>query len=326
MKLQEFDQKYYNHGIKYLAGIDEAGRGPLAGPVVAAAVILPPDIKLEGIRDSKKLTAKKRELLFDEIQKNADSIGLGIVHEKEIDKINILQATYSAMRISLGKLKIQPEKVLIDGPRGDISHYNSEYIIDGDDKSQSIAAASVIAKVTRDKMMIEYDKVFPEYGFAKHKGYGTKFHLEAISKNKATAIHRKSFQPVKPHLPKYSYFNTSQKLGKLGEQLAASGLVKKGYEILEMNYRVHQIGEIDIIHLEGDELVFSEVKTLAEGKGWGEPRDQIDGKKRDRVMNAAQSFLDEKDFEQNLRFDVISVRFSRSKPQISRNKGGLTGY
>ncbi len=326
MTLAQFDTQYIDKGINRLAGIDEAGRGPLAGPVVAAAVMFSVGYELEGIKDSKKLTAKKRETLFEEIQKNAEGIGIGIVHEKEIDSINILQATYKAMKIAIGKLKPVPDKILIDGPRGEISHYNTEYIVDGDDKSQCIAAASIIAKVTRDSIMTAYDKVYPEYGFARHKGYGTKFHLEAIRENKATAIHRKSFQPVKPHLPAYSYFNTPQKLGRLGEQLAATGLVKKGCEILAMNYRVHQVGEIDIIHQEGDELVFSEVKTLADGKGWGDPKDQIDVKKRDRIMNAAQSFLDEKGLEQNLRFDVISVRFSGTKPHISRNKGGLTNY
>ena len=203
----QYEKKYWKSGKKYLAGIDEAGRGPLAGPVAAAAVILPQNVDLPEVTDSEKISEKKRESLFDEIYNTALSIGVGVVHEEVIDKKNILQATYQAMRHSLGQLSISPEVILVDGNKADIKHYKQESIIDGDQKSLSIAAASIIAKVTRDRMMRQFDIVFPEYGFAKHKGYGTKQHIEAIQKSKATPIHRKSFKPVADHLPNMGFLN-----------------------------------------------------------------------------------------------------------------------
>ena len=228
----QYEKKYWQSRKKYLAGIDEAGRGPLAGPVAAAAVILPQNVDLPEVTDSKKISEKKRERLFDEIYKIALSIGVGVVHEEVIDKKNILQATYQAMRHSLGQLSISPEVILVDGNKADIKHYEQESIINGDQKSLSIAAASIIAKVTRDRMMRQFDIVFPEYGFAKHKGYGTKQHIEAIQKSKATPIHRKSFNPVSHHLPNMAYLQRNRLLGKLGEQLAACKLIWKDHEII----------------------------------------------------------------------------------------------
>ncbi|SVD72364.1 uncharacterized protein METZ01_LOCUS425218, partial [marine metagenome] len=186
-----YEQKHWDSGKEFLAGIDEAGRGPLAGPVVAASVILPQDIELPEVTDSKKISEKKRERLYDEIKNSALALGIGVVHEEDIDEKNILQATYKAMRKSIGELHIQPDILLVDGNKADIKHYKQESIIDGDQKSLSIAAASIIAKVTRDRMMRQYDIVFPQYGFAKHKGYGTKQHMEAIISRKASPVHRK---------------------------------------------------------------------------------------------------------------------------------------
>ena len=322
----QYEKRYWQSGKKYLAGIDEAGRGPLAGPVAAAAVILPQNVDLPEVTDSKKISEKKRERLFDEIYKTALSIGVGVVHEEVIDNKNILQATYQAMRHSLGQLSINPEVILVDGNKADIKHYKQESIIDGDQKSLSIAAASIIAKVTRDRMMRQFDIVFPEYGFAKHKGYGTKQHIEAIQKSKATPIHRKSFNPVSHHLPNMAYLQRNRLLGKLGEQLAACKMVRIGYEMVEMNYNVPKVGELDIISKDSDMLVFTEVKTQKAGHGWGAPRSQIDEKKRDRIMNAVQHYMDTNELDCDFRFDVAEVVIGKGKPKINIIENGITRY
>ena len=178
---------------QHICGIDEAGRGPLAGPVVAGAVILPVDCKIRYLNDSKKLSAARREELFDEIMDKAVAAAVGIVSPARIDEINILQATYEAMRQAIGKLSVTPDLLLNDAvtiPQVDISQVP---IIKGDAKSMSIAAASILAKVTRDRLMVEYDKVMPEYGFAGHKGYGSAAHIEALKKYGPSPIHRKTF-------------------------------------------------------------------------------------------------------------------------------------
>jgi len=188
--------KYYERLYKdynYICGIDEAGRGPFAGPVIAAAVILPRDCDILYINDSKQLTAKKREELYDEILKNAVSYGIGSVPPDEIDEINILQATYEAMRKAIGNMKIKPDLLLIDAVTIPGITIPQVPIVKGDSKSISIAAASILAKVTRDRLMIAYDKVFPGYGFVQNKGYGSKQHIEALKRLGPTPIHRKSF-------------------------------------------------------------------------------------------------------------------------------------
>lgn len=176
-----------------ICGIDEAGRGPLAGPVVAGAVILPKDAPILYLNDSKKLSEKKRETLYEEIREKARAVGIGIVSPAKIDEINILQATYEAMRMAIEQLKIQPDILLNDAVTIPEVEITQVPIIKGDAKSVSIAAASIVAKVTRDRLMVEYDKVFPEYGFASNKGYGTKAHIEALKQFGPTAIHRRSF-------------------------------------------------------------------------------------------------------------------------------------
>ncbi|MCF0126985.1 MAG: ribonuclease HII [Pseudobutyrivibrio sp.] len=191
-KLREFEHKYE---LTYpnIAGIDEVGRGPLAGPVVTAAVILPKDCEILYINDSKKLSAKKREELYEEIMGKAVAVGIGMSSEARIDEINILQATYEAMRQAIGELAVAPDLLLNDAvtiPGVDIKQVG---IIKGDAKSISIGAASIIAKVTRDRMMEEYDKIYPEYGFASNKGYGTAEHIEALKKFGPCPIHRRSF-------------------------------------------------------------------------------------------------------------------------------------
>ena len=189
--MKEFDLERKHKG--YLAGVDEAGRGPLAGPVFAAAVVFSDDVVIEGINDSKKLTEKKREKLFDEICKKATAYCVASVDEKTIDEINILQATFLAMRNAVAGLDITPDYVLIDGNKSPGLPMECETVVKGDGKSMSIAAASILAKVSRDRFITEMAEIYPGYGFSKHKGYGTKAHYEAIEKLGICPIHRKTF-------------------------------------------------------------------------------------------------------------------------------------
>ena len=189
--MREFENKYSD--LAYIAGIDEAGRGPLAGPVVAAAVILPKDIFLPFLNDSKKVTEKRRDVLFDEIKQNAIAYGIGIASNTLIDEINILQATYEAMREAINALEKTPDILLVDAVHIPDINIKQVGIVKGDAKSVNIAAASILAKVTRDRLMAEYDKIYPEYGFASNKGYGTATHIAALKEIGPCAIHRKSF-------------------------------------------------------------------------------------------------------------------------------------
>jgi len=193
-KLKEIEDGIYNSGIEYICGIDEAGRGPLAGPVVVASCIMPKNFMIEGVNDSKKISEKKRERVYEEIIQNAISYGVGIIDESTIDDINILQATKLGLTNSLKELKVKPNLILVDALKNiDTLGIPYRSIIKGDATCYNIAAASIIAKVTRDKIMLEYDKVYPEYGFAKHKGYGTAEHIAAIKKYGLCPIHRRSF-------------------------------------------------------------------------------------------------------------------------------------
>ena len=190
-QMMQYEHKYEHLG--YLCGIDEVGRGPLAGPVVAGAVILPKDDMILYLNDSKKLSEKKREMLYDEIMNRAVATGIGMASPARIDEINILQATYEAMRMAIDNLEVRPDILLNDAvtiPKIDILQVP---IIKGDAKSISIAAASIIAKVTRDRLMVEYDKVLPGYDFASNKGYGTKAHIAGLKELGPTPIHRRSF-------------------------------------------------------------------------------------------------------------------------------------
>lgn len=191
LQMKKYELEYEHMG--YVCGIDEVGRGPLAGPVVACAVILPGDSEILYLNDSKKLTEKKREELYEVIMEKAVAVGLGMVGPSRIDEINILQATYEAMRQAISQLSVKPQVLLNDAVTIPDVDIHQVPIIKGDAKSVSIAAASIVAKVTRDRMMVEYDKVMPEYGFASNKGYGAAAHIEALKKYGPTPIHRASF-------------------------------------------------------------------------------------------------------------------------------------
>ncbi len=195
--MKKIENELYQKGFLNIAGVDEAGRGPLAGPVCAAAVILPPDAVIEGINDSKKLSAKKRDALFEIIKKIAVAYAIEFVEPEVIDEINIRQATSLAMHNAVSKLSICADFVIVDGNDNIPFDIPYQYVVKGDAKSQTIAAASILAKVSRDRFMEKLDKKYPEYEFSKHKGYGTKAHMEAIQKYGVSNVHRKSFMTDK---------------------------------------------------------------------------------------------------------------------------------
>ena len=192
--LKKDENELYNQGIEYIAGIDEAGRGPLAGPVVVGCVIMPKDSFIEGVNDSKKISEKKREKLYEQITSEAIAWNVGIVSQEEIDELNILVATKKALTMAIQGLEIKPDLILVDA----LNNINTlgipfKSIIKGDAKNYCISAASIIAKVTRDRIMLGYDEIYPQYGFAKHKGYGTAQHIQALKEYGPCILHRKSF-------------------------------------------------------------------------------------------------------------------------------------
>lgn len=197
LSLWEPERRLLAEGFTLIAGIDEVGRGPLAGPVVAACVILPTSFDGDGINDSKQLTALQREKAFGRIRAGAIAIGLGLVEPAEIDRINILRASHVAMRLALAELGVAPDALLVDGlPVPGLSCGHQQALVGGDSLSISIAAASIVAKVTRDRIMCEYDPVYPAYGFARNKGYSSAFHLAALTQHGPCPLHRRSFAPV----------------------------------------------------------------------------------------------------------------------------------
>lgn len=193
LDMWQIEEKYYSRGIRYICGVDEAGRGPLAGPVCAAAVILPPRLEIPGLDDSKKLSDKRRRELFPIIKESALAYGIGFADEKEIDSLNILQATFLAMERAIAQLDIKPELALIDGNREKDFGIPVETVVHGDSLSASIAAASILAKVTRDDLMLSMAETYPQYSFEIHKGYGTKAHYAALQEHGPCPIHRMTF-------------------------------------------------------------------------------------------------------------------------------------
>lgn len=196
-KMLSYERKYYEQGAQYIAGIDEAGRGPLAGPLVIAAVILPQEVFISGLNDSKQLSAVKRELLYDEVLKKALAVSVNVVSVANVDQLNIYQATKQGMTEVLEHLTIQPQVALVDAMPISSNDIKTVSLIHGDALSASIAAASIIAKVTRDRMMMELSEEYPQYGFAGNKGYGSKEHMQAIAEFGVTKWHRRSYEPVK---------------------------------------------------------------------------------------------------------------------------------
>ena len=301
--------------VDLIAGVDEAGRGPLAGPVVAAAVILPNECEINDLNDSKKLTEKKRQTLLQEIESKAVAFSVGIVHEDDIESINILGATHNAMRLALGQLSPQPVEALIDGHALPDQVVKNRGVIKGDQKVPVISAASIVAKVTRDSIMRDYHKIFPEYGFARHKGYGTPEHLSNLKTYLACPIHRKSFRPVSNYLPSLSQIKEERKLVNWGERLAARQLIRKGYSILGMKIRALPYGEINIVAMDGKTVVFAEVKSTSH-KWVGGSEHQIDKSKVEKLLKSMKIYLSENEIESDSRFDLLTVRFGVGPPVV----------
>lgn len=306
MDLIKYEKKYWDEGFQKIVGIDEAGRGPLAGPVVAASVILKPYEIIEGVKDSKKLSSKKRKDLFNQIYEKALSVGVGIVDEDIIDEINILKATFLAMKKSLGNLNLKPDKVLIDGPYSDITIYPTDYIVNGDNISQSIAAASIIAKVTRDEIMYEYDKIFPDYKFINHKGYGTKYHIEQLELKKSTPIHRRSFKIVKNNMPNYDfYLNKKNGFKNLAHQIVGVKYIKKHFAIVEQNIGISG-NNINYCFIDSNNN-YKFVMILDNSS-----KDII----KEDIKNLLQDYLNQNNIENNYTIDVISLKFIKGKKPI----------
>ena len=308
--MKEFEDKYWSNGYKKVCGIDEAGRGPLAGPVVAASVVFSKGSFLESAKDSKKLSEKKRNIVFKEIYETAASVGVGIVNEETIDRENILEATYMAMRRSIYKLSINPDIVIIDGKDAKIGEYEQESIVKGDSLSFTIASASIVAKVTRDRMMMEYDKVFPNYGFASHKGYGTKYHLEAIKENGASCIHRKSFRPVYSYLPTFKDIPKDLNGNTFSVGYVAASKIKEGFSVEYIATRSKS--DIDIVLKSGRHLEFIVVASLFQKNNLVRLEDAEIDRRIDR-------FLLENNLEinnSNIKFILSSVVFIKPKPII----------
>lgn len=292
--------------MKIIAGVDEAGRGPLAGPVVAAAVILPKTKIIEGLADSKKLTEKKRLLLFKQIMELCD-VGIGIVSHRTIDKINILQATYKAMRKAIKNLNQTPDKALIDGYRLPNINIINEGIVDGDNLVECISAASIVAKVTRDRFMKSVDPIFPNYGFAKHKGYGTKEHITSLQTYRATPIHRKTFRPVRENLPNIAWLKHNNELDLLGKQLVALKYLKEGFKIIEVNYSCSNFGYLDVIAKKGEKTVFVYVKTIIREQIENYSSQANEKKEIENKILAVKYYLIDQTEMINLRLDIATV-------------------
>ena len=298
MTLYDYDREQQ---ISCLCGVDEAGRGPLAGPVVAAAVILPLDEEIEGINDSKKLTEKKREALCEQIKQKAIAYSIGSASVEEIDTYNILQATFLAMKRAVEGLNRKPDFVLIDGNKNPDVGIPSRFVVKGDATSANIAAASILAKVTRDHYMMELDQQYPEYQLAKHKGYGTKLHHQMILEYGMAPIHRRSFLvKLRAKEPSISLYR-----GEYGEKIAYGYLKKNGYTVLAKNYH-SPYGEIDLIAQKDGILSFIEVK-LRDVSCLYEAEESITKTKQKKIIQTAEYILQQHSTQLQPRFDIIGI-------------------
>lgn len=326
-RLQEAERQLWGRGIARVAGVDEVGRGCLAGPVVAAAVILPPGTGIPGLDDSKALTPATRESLSVVIAEQAAAVAVAAVGAADIDRINILQASMRAMREALEGLEPPPDQVLVDGNRGPGSRFPERALVGGDGRSVSIAAASVVAKVHRDRLMVAYDEEFPGYGFAKHKGYASPHHLDALSERGPCRLHRMSFRPVAPSVKAADGETPSRSLqlglragqaaglGRRGEVVAARHLESLGWRVLARGYRGAG-GEIDLVAADGDCLVFVEVKTGKAG-GLVPPESRVPVEQRAHLVRAARHYLLRHPVPGECRFDVVAVSVDGNQPHIT---------
>jgi ribonuclease HII len=314
-----------HHGYRLLAGADEAGVGALAGPVCAAVVVMPVDLRLPDVNDSKQLSPKMRESLFSLVITNARDYQVAMVSPAEIDAVNIYQATNLAVERAFWGLHIMPELLLTDGRIKPRLTCNMLPLIKGDARSHTIACASILAKVSRDHLMAQMDERYPGYNFAGHKGYATKEHLKYIDQLGPSPIHRLCYSPVGR-----SYQNAISAEGNYGEDLACLHLLDKGYFILARNYTRGK-GEIDIIARDGATLVFVEVKT-SYGGDKGDVAKRVGSAKTERIVLAAKNYLRENFSRPPLcRFDLMLVDlkkvkddlFSEEKPYVEHFPGEL---
>ncbi|MDR0434875.1 MAG: ribonuclease HII [Gracilibacteraceae bacterium] len=323
------EELLWRQGYAAVAGVDEAGRGPLAGPVVAAACVLPPDYDLSGLNDSKKLSAARRERLNGEIRANAAAWAIGRAEAAEIDAINILQATKLAMTRALAALSPPPDFVLLDGRDRLTLTVPQRALIGGDGICASIAAASILAKVERDGYMAELHRLYPRYGFDRHKGYGVKAHLQALAAYGPCREHRRSFAPVRRAaagtLLAGAAANESKTLGELGEIMAADYLRAAGLSILERNYRTRG-GEIDIIAQDGETLAFIEVKTRLSGRS-GRAAENLTLSKLKKMELAALFYLKARKYKEwpSMRFDAVTVEWRGQETVTEWIKGISAG-
>ena len=297
--LWELENELYDSGITTLCGVDEAGRGPLAGPVCAAAVILPRGLVIPGLNDSKKLSEKRREALYGEITQKALHWAAAFASVEEIEALNILGATYLAMNRAIAGLGVEPELALIDGNRAKGVEHNCRCVVGGDGKCADIAAASIIAKVTRDRLMYELDEKYPGYGFAKHKGYGTAAHYAAIRELGPCEAHRPSF------FEEDALMYKTKLIGREGEAEAARYLERKGYKIIGLNYSC-RYGEIDVIAEKDGFAAIVEVK-LRESADFAEAREFVTRSKQAKLRRAALHWLMTSGTELQPRFDVVEI-------------------
>lgn len=295
--LKRIEEQFYEAGYELIAGTDEVGRGPLCGPVVSAVVVMPRDSAILYINDSKKLTPKMRDRLYDQIMENAISVGIGIVDHTEIDRINILNASKLSMKIAFEQLSVKPDILLLDAVSIDVPVPQKSYI-KGDENVYCIAAASIVAKVTRDRIMQDYAVLYPQYHLESNKGYGSAEHVEAIRKYGPCVIHRRSFLNS-IELPK------SKTVGISYEKIACEYLTAQGFQIAAQNYK-RGGGEIDIVFTDGDSYVFCEVKARS-NSSFGLPEEFVDKAKQRRIVQTAQIFMAEKVIFETGRFDVIAI-------------------
>lgn len=304
--LKSFDLEYLKR-YSLIAGVDEAGRGPLAGPVTAAAVVFSPEVDHELIRDSKKLSEKQREKAYEWIIEHAEAWGVHSMGVQSINKGNILQSALSAMEKAVQKLNMSNLHVLVDGNRMPFElKGRGEAVVGGDRRSFSIAAASILAKVSRDRMMKRWAEIYPEYGFEKHKGYGTAEHIKAINEFYPTPMHRRYFAPMKtmtfPQHPSKAF------IGRWGENWAIYYLILKGYHFVERNYHGGTKGEIDVIMKKGEQFIMVEVKTSTEMDEFS-TAERVNKDKIQKMQKATDRyFYDLKMEEYDVRFDAVTVR------------------
>lgn len=301
-----YENEAYHNGFMLVAGVDEAGRGPLAGPVFAAAVVLHKGQQIAGVDDSKKLSEKKREALYTKICDECLAYAVGMATCHEIDELNIVGATFLAMRRAVMALSPKPDFVLVDGNLLPPLKTSAKAIVKGDSLSASIAAASILAKVERDRYMLRLAKIYPQYSFEKHKGYPTKAHYAAIEEHGIIPEHRLTFLKNFDEKHRTKPKPQNQSVGIKGENFAANYLEKQGCTVLERNFR-SRFGEIDVIAKLGeDTIVFTEVKTRC-GNFVSAPAENVTKTKQQKIIETAKAYLGQNIDKYYVRFDVMEV-------------------